>query len=292
MRCGIRRTVIWAKSSESHLDVCEHSSSIHVFFRRVLAVHNEVLAVGRSNTFNMLFQYQQFSSSLALNQQREPKVFFDPGFQWLSVGAERMCLAAFRQGIQTLLQQVKDRYLLLTNGHTVFDGMPNNLNDDMTNTIRGHSFVKDKQFDSIKLDFLCRLVQDHNLAMVDGDGRLGWNILAVKDVLRKCGEVWKPLYHLLYVTSQISTRSVQFLEHHTSNSDRHRNIFVQGQEMILLSGYSKTTQIADKDSCTPAFINPKVGQFLFEFLAGGLRNAEVILAKVAYGDTAHHEYKT
>ncbi|KAG1820753.1 hypothetical protein DFJ58DRAFT_739264 [Suillus subalutaceus] len=152
---------------------------------RVLAVHNEVLAVGRSNTFNMLFQYQQFSSSLALNQQREPKVFFDPGFQWLSVGADRMHLPAFRQGIQTLLQQVKDRYLLLTNGRTAFNSMPNNLNDDMTNTIRGHSFAKDKQFDSIKLEFFCSLVQDHSLAMVDGDGRLGWNIPAVKDILRR-----------------------------------------------------------------------------------------------------------
>ncbi|KAG1837461.1 hypothetical protein DFJ58DRAFT_734353 [Suillus subalutaceus] len=214
---------------------------------RVLAVHNEVLAVGRSNTFNMLFQYQQFSSSLALNQQREPKVFFDPGFQWLE-------------------GQVSPAY----NGRTAFNSMPNNLNDDMTNTIRGHSFAKDKQFDSIKLEFFCSLVQDHSLAMVDGDGRLGWNIPAVKDILRRCGEVWKPLYHLLYVTGQISTRSVQFLEHHTSNSDRHRNIFVQGQELILLSGWT----------------------FLFEFLAGGLRDAEAILAKLGYGDTAHHQYKT
>ncbi|KAG1818579.1 uncharacterized protein BJ212DRAFT_1298659 [Suillus subaureus] len=243
-----KRTVTWAKST--------HPSIFD--FKWVLAIHNEVLAVGHSNTFNMLFQYQQFALSLALNQQRELKVFFDPGFQWLSVGADRMHITAFHQGIQMLLQQVEDRYLLLTKGCVAFNSMPNNLNDDMTNTIQRDSFAKDKQFGSGS-----QLGYD------------GWRWT----LWMECASGQR---HPVMKWGGMET-IVPLALCHWSN--------LHGQELILLSGYSKTTQIADRDSCTPVFINPKVGLFLFEFLAGRLRDTEAILAKVGYGNAAHHEYK-
>ncbi|KAG1846986.1 hypothetical protein DFJ58DRAFT_843305 [Suillus subalutaceus] len=259
---------------------------------RVIAVHDEVLRVGRLTTFNMVHEYQQYASALAFGQKREPKVYVDPQFSWFSIGTETMNLSNFRQGIQILLQKVEDRYLKLTHGRIMLEDMPDGIYDDMTNTTRGHSFAMHESFHPLRLKLFCDLVEKHHLAMLDGSGVLSWDIPAVKDILRQSGEVWKPLYHLLYVTSQISTRSVQFLQHHISNADRHRNIFVEAQEVFFLSGYSKTTHITDRDSCTPAFVNPKVARWLVEFLAGGLREAESILAQVAYGDSAQHDYKT
>ncbi|KAG1725721.1 uncharacterized protein EDB91DRAFT_1254659 [Suillus paluster] len=261
-------------------------------FERVIAVHREVLALGRPTTFNMLFEFQQYASSLAWNQQREPRVFFDPDYQWIIVGRETLYLSRFRHGIQSLLDQIEDRYLLLTRGRIMMHGLPDHVADDMTNSIRGHSFVNDVQFDPLKLQLFFHLVDIHRLAMLDRDGRLAWDIPAVKDILRRTGDIWKPLYHLLYITSQISTRGVQFLQHQIANADRHRNIFLQGQELIILSGYSKTSHISDRDSCTPAFVHSKLARWMVEFLAGGLRHAESLLAYVAYGATAHHEYNT
>ncbi|KAG2062723.1 hypothetical protein BDR04DRAFT_1123747, partial [Suillus decipiens] len=260
--------------------------------QRVIKVHREVLALGRATTFNMLFEYQQYASSLAWNQQREPKVFLDPDFEWITVGQETLHLSRFRQGIQTLLGRVEERYLLLTQGRTMLDGLPNHVADDMTNSVRGHSFAKDRQFDPLRLNLFSHLVEIYHLAVVDREGRLAWDLPAVKDILRRTGEVWKPLYHLLYITTQVSTRAVQFLQHQTANAERHRNIFVQGQEVILLSGYSKTSQITDRDPCTPAFVHPKVGRWMVEFLAGGLRHAESLLACVAYGEKVQHEYNS
>ncbi|KAG2358663.1 hypothetical protein BDR07DRAFT_1489182 [Suillus spraguei] len=259
---------------------------------RIIKVHQEVLALGRATTFNMLFEYQQYASSLAWNQQREPKVFLDPDFQWITVGQETLYLSRFRQGIQTLLERVEEKYLLLTQGRIMLKGLPAHVADDMTNSIRGHSFANDKQFDSLRLELFSHLVEVHHLAMVDREGRLAWDVPAVKDILRRTGEVWKPLYHLLYITTQVSTRSVQFLQHQTTNAERHRNVFVQGQEVILLSGYSKTSQITDRDPCTPAFVHSKLGRWMVEFLAGGLRHAESLLAFVAYGEKVQHEYNS
>ncbi|KAG1844369.1 hypothetical protein F4604DRAFT_1937570 [Suillus subluteus] len=261
-------------------------------FERIIKVHQEVLALGRATTFNMLFEYQQYASSLAWNQQREPKVFLDPDFEWITVGQETLYLSRFRQGIQTLLERVEEKYLLLTQGRTMLEGLPTHVADDMTNSIRGHSFANDKQFDSLRLELFSHLVEIHHLAMVDREGRLAWDVPAVKDILRRTGEVWKPLYHLLYITTQVSTRAVQFLQHQIANAERHRNVFVQGQEVILLSGYSKTSQITDRDPCTPAFVHSKLGRWTVEFLAGGLRHAESLLAYVAYGEKVQHEYNS
>jgi hypothetical protein len=69
-----------------------------------------------------------------------------------------------------------------------------------------------------------------------------------------------------------------------------RNVFVQGQEVIILSGYSKTFHIADRDLCTPTFIHSKLGRWMVEFLAGGLRHAESLLTYVTYRQKAQHEY--
>ncbi|KAG2128780.1 hypothetical protein BD769DRAFT_1387360 [Suillus cothurnatus] len=205
------------------------------------SVHQEVLALGCATTFNMLFEDQKYVSSLAWNQQWEQKVFLDPDFGWITVRQETLYLARFCQGIQTLLEWVEKKYLLLTQGHTMLEGLPAHIADDMTNSIHGHSLISDKQFDSLQLE----------LFMVDQQGCLAWDILAVKDILRHMGK---------------------------------------GQEVILLSGYSKTSHIADRDLCTPTFIHSKFGRWMVEFLAGGLRHAESLLTYVAYGQKAQHEY--
>ncbi|KAG1791925.1 uncharacterized protein HD556DRAFT_1444992 [Suillus plorans] len=188
-------------------------------FEQIIKVHREVLALGRATTFNILFEYQQYASSLAWNQQREPKVFFNPDFEWITVGQETLDLSKFFQSIQTLLEQVEEKYLLVTQGRTMLEGLPTHITDDMTNSIRGHSFASDKQFDSLRLELFSHLVEIHHLAMVDGEVRLAWDLPAVKDILCRTGE-------------------------------------------------------------------------MLEFLAGGLRRAESLLAYVAYREKVQHEYNS
>jgi hypothetical protein len=67
---------------------------------------------------------------------------------------------------------------------------------------------------------------------------------------------------------------------------------MQGSEMFLLTGYSKTTGITDCDLCTPGFVPKDIAFWVLEMLAGGLRTAEAILTGVAYGVEAEHLYRT
>jgi hypothetical protein len=130
-----------------------------------------------------------------------------------------------------------------------------------------------------------------NLAVIVSAGRIAWNIPEIKDFLRCTLCIWEPLYHLLYITTHISSHGTQFLEHQICNAERNRNLFVQGNEMFMLTGYSKTTSITDRYACTPGFIPKEVASWVLELLGAWLRTAEAILAGVAYSKEAEHQYR-
>ncbi|KAG0692522.1 hypothetical protein DFH29DRAFT_882371 [Suillus ampliporus] len=286
---------IWLKAlrSDALLDKDQDTDNVHADdFDRVARVHERVLSLGRPTTFNMLYEMQQYASSLAFSQTQEPKVFVDPDFKWISIGKEKMVFDKLRGGIRELINTAKLRYAALTDNNTILTQMPDHVKDDLTNTTRGYSFASEDLFHKKRHSLFLFLVEEHGLAMVDNEGRIAWNIPAIKDFLRRSLRAWEPLYHLLYVTTHISCRGTQFVDHQISNADRHRNIFMQGQEMFILTGYSKKTSLTDRDSCIPGFVPQDVMLLTLEMLGGGLRTAESILAGVAYGKEAEHAYRT
>ncbi|KAG0695630.1 hypothetical protein DFH29DRAFT_1005302 [Suillus ampliporus] len=264
----------------------------HGFTRRIARVHEKVLSLGRPTTFNMIYEMQQYASSLAFNQTQEAKVFVDPDFKWITIGLGTMHLDKLREGIQDLMRDMTSRYRALTQSDNVVTKMPDQVKDDLTNATRGYSFMSEKPFFEKRHSLLLFLVEQYDLAMVDNAGRIAWNIPAVKELLRRTLLIWEPAYHLLYITTHISSRGTQFIDHQISNADRHRNLFMQGAEMFLLTGYSKKTSITDRDSCTPGFVPKDLAFWVLELLGGGLRTAEAILAGVAYGKDAEHLYRT
>lgn len=251
-----------------------------------------MLRLGRTTTFNIVYEMQQYASAMVFNQTREPNVYVDPGVESITIGTNTMHMQKLRDGIQKLIQVLKSRYAAFTNDNIVLNGVPDQVKDDLTNTTRGYSLASEEPFYKKRHGVFFYLVEHYNLAMVDNAGRVAWNIPGIKELLRRSLRVWEPLYQLLYITTHISCRGTQFVDHKVSNSDRHRNLFMQGSEMFLLTGYSKTTGITDRDSCTPGFVPKDVAFWVLEMLAGGLRTAEAILAGVVYGAEAEHVYRT
>ena len=240
----------------------------------------------------MLYDMQKFASSIAYSQVKEPNVYVSPDFGSITIGLHTMELESLRNGIKELLNDVEERYAALTKGNRTVKSMPDNLIDDLTDTTRGYSFLSEEPFSQDAHSLFFFLVEEYSLAMVDSDGRIGWNIPQIKEFLRGSLHAWEPLYHLLFITTHISSRGTQFIDHQITNADRHRNLFAQLGEMFLLTTYSKTTSATDHDSCTPGFLPNQVAYWLLEFLGGGLRNAESILAGIAYGKDVEQMYRT
>ncbi|KAG1788380.1 uncharacterized protein HD556DRAFT_1312140, partial [Suillus plorans] len=278
---------------EALMDKEEDTDSVHFDDHdRVIRVHQRVLRLGRATTFNIVYEMQQYASSVSFNQTKEPNVYVDPDVKSITIGTETMFMDKLRDGIQRLLQDLKFRYLELTHDVVMLKVVPEQVKDDLTNSTRGYSLLSEEPFYRKRHDLLFHLVDEYDLAIVDNAGRLAWNIPAIKDLLRRSLRVWEPLYHLMYITTHISCRGTQFIDHKVSNADRHRNLFMQGNEMFLLTGYSKKTGITDRDSCTPGFVPKDIAFWVLEMLAGGLRTAEAILAGVAYGTQSEHIYRT
>lgn len=240
----------------------------------------------------MLYDMQKFASSIACTQVKEPNVFLSPDFGSITIGVHHMELDSLRNGIKELLNDVEKHYTTLTKGNKLLKEFPDNLIDDLTNTTRGYSFLSEEPFEQKAHCLFYFFVEEYSLAMVDNDGRIGWNIPQIKEFLRNSLKAWEPLYHLLFITTHISSRGTQFIDHQITNADRHRNLFAQLGEMFLLTTYSKTTSATDHDSCTPGFLPNQVAYWLLEFLGGGLRNAESILAGIVYGKEVEQIYRT
>ncbi|KAG1785486.1 uncharacterized protein HD556DRAFT_1314257 [Suillus plorans] len=278
---------------EALMDKDEDTDSVHSDDHdRVARVHDRVLRLGRPTTFNIIYEMQQYASSLVFSQTREPNVYVDPDVKSITIGVHTMHMDKLRDGIQRLLQVSKSRYSALTNDIFMLKMVPEQVKDDLTNSTRGYSLVSEDPFFKNRHAMFFYLVDHYDLAMVDNAGRIAWNIPGIKDLLRRSSCVWEPIYHLLYITTHISCRGTQFVDHKISNSDRHRNLFMQGMEMFLLTAYSKRTGITDRDSCTPGFVPKDIAFLVLEMIAGGLRTAEAILAGVAYGAEAEHLYRT
>jgi hypothetical protein len=258
----------------------------------VARIHHRALRLGAPTTFNFIYEMQQYASSLAFNQMKEPNVYVDPEVQSITIGTQTMRMEKLREGIQGILNDFKLRYAALTGDNIILTGTPNHVTDDHTNSTRGYSFLSEQPFYEKRHSLFFFLVKEYDLAMVDNEGRIAWNIPAIKELLRRTMRVWEPLYHLLYITTHISCRGTQFIDHQLCNADRHRNLFMAGNEMFILTGYSKKTGITDRDSCTPGFVPKDLAFWVLEVLGGGLRNAEAILASVAYGKESEHLYKT
>ncbi|KAG2081057.1 hypothetical protein BD769DRAFT_1684432 [Suillus cothurnatus] len=258
---------------EALMDKDEETDAVHFDDHdRVIRIHERVLRLGRSTTFNMVYEMQQCES--------------------ITIGTNTMHMDKLREGIQRLFRECKSRYAALVNDNFALKVIPEEVKDDLTNSTRGYSLASEEPFYKKRHALFLYLVDYYDLAMIDNAGRVAWNIPGIKELLRRSSRVWEPLYHLLFITTHISCRGTQFIDHKVSNADRHRNLFMQGREMFLLTGYSKKTSISDRDSCTPGFVPKDIALLVLEMLAGGLRNAEAILAGIAYGVQAEHVYRT
>lgn len=243
-------------------------------------------------TFNMIWELQQFASSLAYGQVKDPDVFVDPGYAWISIHGKVLHLERLRGGMQDLLREVKDSFIAL-NGEAAWPVLQNDpIMENLSNTQRGYCFLQEDPFSKRKYDFFLSAVQRHKLGTLNTEGAWIWNNLAIRKFLDRADAVWGHFIHMLYVGLQLSTRVTQFLQYQIQNADRPRNFVFQGKECIVINRYSKTTNAKGKDDCIPAFLSAPLAEILLVLLGSGFREAQALLVGVVYGSEARWCYRT
>ncbi|KAF8425824.1 hypothetical protein L210DRAFT_986547 [Boletus edulis BED1] len=259
---------------------------------RMGRLYDEVLSLGMSTTFNLIWELQQFASSLAYGQLKDPDVFVDPGYAWISIHGKVLYLERLRRGMQGLLREAKDSFIALSSSAAWPTPHAEFITENLGNVQRGYCFLEEGPFCQRKHDFFLSAVEKHSLGALTAEGAWAWNELAIRKFLDRAEEIWSHFIHALYVGLQLSTRVTQFLQLQIRNADRPRNFVFQGKECMVISRYSKTTNARGKDGCTPAFLAPALTEILLVLLGSGLREAQALLAGVVYGSEARWFYRT
>ena len=253
--------------------------------------HSAALKLGVQHAFNMVHEMQAAASSAALMNVRLPNVYWDPDYSAITVGRYRVTLNAIRAGLSKMEQDIADRYLRLTNGQWYMSGVDvDDIPDDLSDSERGVSYGSKLQFQDLHSRFFLNIVGDNDLACTDGSGSLMWNLPALKDMLRRTGELWKIFNCYLFITVPISMRGMQFLEIAHGNHDRLRNVFFPSAgELLITTGRSKHM---GQEKSIPMYASPFASRFLLELLCGGLRAVESHFAETVYGERSKLLYST
>ena len=255
-------------------------------------LHDEVLSLGTPMTFNMIWELQQFASSLVYGQLKDPDVFVDPGYAWISIHGKTLHLERLRGGMQDLLREVKDSFISLSSDAAWPAPHDQPIVENLSNTQRGYCFLEEDPFSQRKHDFFLSAVEKHRLGTLTPEGTWLWNELAIRKFLDCADAIWGHFIHALYVGLQLSTRVTQFLQFQIVNSDRPRNFMFQGKECVVINRYSKTTNAKGKDGCIPAFLPAALAEIFLVLLGSGFREAQALLAGVVYGSEARWCYRT
>lgn len=262
-------------------------------FRRVGHHHSLALRLDRLSTFNMISELQQFATALALSQTKDPKVFVDPDFEWIKIKTETLYLDALRGGIQELIKRIKGSFILLS-GDPAWPtpSQTSHVKDDIENMKRGYCFLEESPYREARYSFFLAAVERCRLGTFVRPQEWAWDMAAIRSFLDRADEVWGHVMHLLYVGLHLSTRVTQFLQYQFRNVDRPRNLVFQGTEGISITRYSKTANVKGADACIPAFLSAPLREILLVLLGSGFREAQAILAGIAYGREARWLYRT
>ncbi|KAI9568143.1 hypothetical protein HD554DRAFT_2038970 [Boletus coccyginus] len=260
----------------------EQVESEEELIQRVGRLHASVLKLGTPTPFNMVTELSQYASSLVLLEVKDPKVTISGDYGAFTVGTQTMVLDKLREGLGKAIDGAWTAYGDIVQCDRV---VPAEIHvaDDVSNDLRGYSFLHERPFCEKPRAMFYRLVNVYRLASVDYEGTLCWDIPQVKSLLAKCERMWDAVLHILFITMGVSTRVSQFMRSQIRNGDRQRNVEFRNGEMFFVTRDSKTSSAAGRDSCIPSFPPPQASQLLLEFIGGGLREAEALLVGVVYG---------
>jgi hypothetical protein len=210
----------------------------------------------------------------------------------VTISGETLVLEAFRSGIQRLLSDTRSLMDRLTGGRRFAKKPLDQFRDDLPNTTRGYSWLSHGPFTRYPHEFLAHLVHgsEWEFAYLNDAGTLSWNIPAVYTVLDLLAQLNANFMTLNYILGD--NRATQLCDQTIRNAIQPRNLYYALNWMFWLTRRTKTSNLTGTDSCIPTFIPSILSDLMIEYLAGGMREAEQVLANIVFSQETAALYYT
>jgi hypothetical protein len=242
--------------------------------------------------YNVIYEAQQFVSSLCFSQTRSPRLIWSENMDRVTIDGEILVLSKLRSGIQDLLYETRQLLDRLTGGQRFATKLPDNFIDNLTSMERGYSWLSHGPFTDHQHAYLRFLIHhsEWDLAFLDDAGVIAWNIAAVHEYMNLCAQLNANFMFLNFIITD--NRGSQMADQQIANGLQPRSLYRPLKDLFWLQRRTKTSNLKGADACIPSFIPPALVDLMTEYLAGGIRGAEELFAHVLHTPEEADLYRT
>ena len=267
---------------------------MHNDFPLFRAVEEEVaknISPNVRSRFNTVVAHQAITSSIALVPNQAPTTRVSEDGMHITHRQTHLDIEHWREGHLRLCDEVEKEIEAICHSQDFGLSIPDWVPDDWADRSQGYSWTKNGTFlddERCLIKFLL-LDQSSNLAVVNGNGCLVFNTVAVQDILKKCDSVNRKLALLTLCTAGQLSRITEFVDHQFTNSIRGRALFRDGKDIWIVTRRTKTEGVTGKESFIPIKCHPRLTQALEKYLLI-IRPLEKELAYLLNGKEAYQIY--
>lgn len=179
-------------------------------------------------------------------------------------------------------------------GQTIPLHIPEDLEDDMTNTTRGYSWLDNAKFTEKPYPLLELIMEDpdQTLCWKDREGNFHFHAKGANEFMQDASDINKDLSVLDHTAHGQPHRGTEFVDSKIRNSWRRRNGIRNLGRLYWVEQYSKKTNGKQMDTFVPVAVSEKVQEVEEKYLLL-IRPVEELIARELWGEEArvlYHEY--
>ncbi|KIL54330.1 hypothetical protein M378DRAFT_182579, partial [Amanita muscaria Koide BX008] len=244
--------------------------------------------------FSQICDLSSYTASLLARQPKDPRVGWTQAMDIVSIDGEKVPLTLLREGIQNQLASLSKTILDITGEAAIPDWMSGDRHivDRPREHAPGYTFLDDPSFLNAHHSLLRRLVEDPEwrIGVLDNSGHWMWNMSAALRFLTHSSKVVQTLMPVLQIIC--GKRGTELADAKIRNTcSRSRNLYVQLGRLLFTGCYTKTSNLAGRDSYLPTQLPLEISQPLIHYLAV-IRPVECILSRVVWGDQVGAMYRS
>lgn len=252
------------------------------------------LTEGVISPYNSIRELQHFASALAFAEPRAPRITLSEDVQTFGIHGKAFHLPTFRSGLQKLHTKLKEKIHKVLRGRKIPLHIPEDLEDDMSNTTRGYSWLDNATFTEKPYPLLEIIMEDpdQTLCWKDREGNLHFNAKEANDFMQECSSINKDLSIFDNTTHSQPHRGTEFIDAKIRNSWRRRNSIRNLGRLYWVEQYTKNTNGKKMDTFIPVATAEQI-QELEEIYLLLIRPVEELIGFELWGEEArvlYHEY--
>lgn len=238
--------------------------------RRFRRVRDDYLADGTYSVVSKMLSLLAYGKTIALSHSNAGTTQWEDGRKVMRYRGQPISLARLQRMVHDVIDEAADKLwteLMWTQQNGRFDIPLDKLEDDVTFTKRGISFVTNRRNGLMdKRGWMLERAFAHPEGRKLHPGE-SWSKLPVLKYLRQVDRFRELLLFLVHVTGGQPARGSEITTIRFRNGFlQDRNVFAMAGQMVIVTRYHKSQSQFDKPKVIPRFLPWRVGQLLAVYL--------------------------